>query len=223
MDTRRQDRIFASLGIASVVVELAGVIVGDAGGRQFATITTSPAHVARALAHPAHALVWVGAYLELLSIGCFLAFAVWAAAKLGGGVLGQIARAAATAYAAVSAVALGLGDALAYRGGKGMDLQLGTALITVNEAVYVCTWFLGVFFLLAVAPMAVAAGRNALGRSAFGVAALTLVLTAVSVDNLGQLAQMLWLAWIVYASVALVREKEPKIVRAKDDAVAAAA
>ena len=32
--------------------------------------------------------------------------------------------------------------------------------------------------------------------------------TAVSLENLGQLSGLLWLAWIVYASVALARGKQ---------------
>jgi hypothetical protein len=207
MNERTQNRVFATLGVASVALELGAVVLGKSGGRQFASVTSSPAQVAHALAQPVHAAFWVGAYVEILSFGCFLAFALWACARLGGGLLGRIGGAAATAFVTLSIAALGLGDAIAYRGGKGMDLQLGTALITVSEALYVCSWFLGVFFLLAVAPLALAAGRRALGRSALAVAALMLVLTAASVDNLAQMAYMLWLAWIVYASLALARRR----------------
>ena len=205
MNERTQDRLFAALGIASVVLELGAVAIGASGGRQFATITSTPAQIAHALAQPAGTAVWIGAYIELVSFGCFLAFAVWACAKLGGGLFGQLGR--ATAYTTLSVASLAVGDAIAYRGGKGIDLQLGTALITVNQALYVCTWLLSAFFLLAVAPLALAEGRRALGRSAIGVAALTLVLTAASVDNLAQMADMLWLLWIVYASIALARPR----------------
>ena len=47
--------------------------------------------------------MWVGAYLELLSVGAFLAFAVWACVKLGGGLLGAIGHAAAAGYATLLA------------------------------------------------------------------------------------------------------------------------
>ncbi len=97
--------------------------------------------------------------------------------------------------------------AIAYRAGHGIDVQLGRTLVTVNEALYVCTWFLSVFFLLAAGPLALTAGRRALGWSAIGVALVTLVGTAVSFDNLGQLSVLLWFAWTVYASVALARGK----------------
>jgi hypothetical protein len=205
MNERMHDRLFAASGIASVALMLAGVGIGATGGRQFATITSTPAEIADALASPAGAAVWAGAYLELLSFGCFLAFAVWACAKLGGGVLGQIARAAATSYVTVSVASLAVMDTIAYRGGHGMGLQLGTALITLNEALFAVTWVLSAFFLLAVGPLALQAGRRALGWSGIVVAAVILVVTPLSLDNLAQMVNLLWLLWVVVASIALVR------------------
>ena len=220
MNERLQDRIFAGLGIASVVLMLAGVGIGTIGHNRNLTISSTPAEIADALAKPAGIAMWIGAYIELLSFGCFLAFAVWACAKLGGGLLGQIARAAATGYATLSIASLGVMDALAYRSGKGIGVQLASAFVTVNEALYVCTWFLAVFFLLAVAPLALAAGRRALGRSAIAIAVLQLITTAVSVDNLGQLSFGLWVLWIAYASVSLARDKRG---RARATAIAQSA
>ena len=205
MKHTNHERLFAALGIGSVVTELAGVVIGSTGGRPFVTITSSPADVRSAFATSVGTTAWIGAYLELVSFGMFLAFAVWACARLGGGLLGSIATAAATAYTAVSVVALGIGDALAYRAGHGMDVQLASTLVAVNEAVFVCTWFLSVFFLLAVAPMALAGGRRIVGWSAVGIALVVLVTTAVSVDNLAQMANFLWLLWIIGTSVALAR------------------
>ncbi len=207
MNERLQDRVFAGFGIVSVALMLAGVGIGSIGHNRTLTISSTPAQVAHALAEPAGAATWIGAYIELLSFGCFLAFAIWACAKLGGGLLGQIARAAATGYTTLSIASLGVMDAIAYRSGKGMDVQLGSTLVAVNQALYVCTWFLAVFFLLAAGPLALAAGRRALGRSAIGIAVVQLVTTAASVDNLGQMAFTLWLVWIVYASIALSRGK----------------
>jgi hypothetical protein len=205
MKERTQDLVFAACGVGSVVVMLAGVAIGAAGGREFATATSSSAQITKALATPAGNAVWAGAYVELLSFGLFLAFAMWACAKLGGGILGSIGRATATAYATLSIGSLCLMDAIEYRAGHGIGLQLGRTLITLNEALFVGTWFLAVFFLLAAGPLALASGRRLLGWSAIAVAAVTLVTTATSLDNLGQLANMLWLAWIVVASITLAR------------------
>jgi hypothetical protein len=220
MNQRLHDRLFAGSGIVSVILMLAGAGIATAGHNRNLTISSSPSDVARALAQPAGTVYWVGAYMELLSFGCFLAFAVWACAKLGGGALGQVARAAATAYATLSIGGLAVMDAITYRSGKGMDVQLGSTLVTITEALHVCAWLLAAFFLLAAGPLALAAGRRALGRSAIAIAVIQLVLTAVSVDNLGQMTFLLWLAWIVYASFALARGER---VRATAPAAAQAA
>ena len=211
MNERTHDRIFAACGVGAVGLMLAGVVVGAMGDRQFATITSTPAQIAKAVATPADTATWAGAYLELLSFGCFLAFAVWACAKLGGGILGQVGRAAATSYATISVASLAVMDTIAYRGGHGMGLQLGTALITFNEALFVVSWFLSSFFLVAVGALALQAGRRAIGWSAVAVAAITLVVTPLSVDNVAQLANFLWLIWIVATSVALARSPRARV------------
>jgi len=211
MDERLSDRLFAASGIGSVALMLAGVGIGAAGGRQFATISSTPADIADAVAHPAGVALWAGAYLELISFGLFLAFAAWACAKLGGGVLGQIARAAATSYATISVASLAVMDTIAYRSGHGMGLQLATTLITLNEALFVVTWFLSAVFLLAAGALALQTGRQALGWSAVAIASIILVVTPISLDNLAQMTNLLWLAWIVAASVALARRRPSRV------------
>jgi hypothetical protein len=208
MNERTHDRLFAGCGIAFVVLDLVGAIIAMTAGKTHSlTISSTSTDVARAVAKPAGTAVWIGAYLEVLSVGAFLAFAVWACAKLGGGLLGATARTAATGYATVTIASLGVMAATAYRAGHGMGVQLATTLVTLNEALYVGTWFLTVFFLLAAGALALTQTRRALGWSAIGVATLTLIGTAVSLENLGQMSVMLWFAWIVYASIAIARSK----------------
>jgi hypothetical protein len=209
MTERTQDRLFAGCGIASVVLLLVGSLVGSAGGQPSYTLGSSPAHIAQALAKPVGPTGWAGAYVELLSFGCFLAFLVWASARLGGGLLGAIARAAGLGYATISVTALGVMDALAYRAGHGVGAQLGTALANVSSALFVASWLLAAFFLLAAGPSALKSGRRALGWSAIAVAALTLVGTPALLEHGGQAGYFLWLGWIVYASVSLGRRRAP--------------
>jgi len=56
-----------------------------------------------------------------------------------------------------------------------------------------------------VAPMAISAGRRVIGWSAVAVTVAILVTSAVSLDDLGQMSNMLWLLWIAGTSVALAR------------------
>ena len=203
-----RNTIFALCGVASVIIELAGVAVGALGNRAFVTITSSPADVRSAFAKPVTTAAWAGAYMEMLSVGLFLAFAVWMFARLGGGLLGSIGTGVAIAYTAVGTSALAVGDALSYRSGHGMDLQLATMMTTLNQGLFVATWFLAVFYLVAAGPLALAAGRRVIGWSALGIAGVILVTTAVSLDNLGQMSNMLWLIWIAGTGIALARAGE---------------
>ena len=208
MNERTHDRLFAGCGIAFVLLTLVGAGIATVGGKTHnLTVTSTPTQIAHAIAKPAGTAVWIGAYLEVLSVGAFLAFAVWACVKLGGGLLGATARTAATGYATAIVASLSIMSAIAYRAGHGMSLQFATTLVTLNEAVYVGTWFLSVFFLFAAGALALAQTRRALGWSAIGVATLTLIGTAVSLNNLGQMSGLLWFAWIVYASIAIARGK----------------
>lgn len=205
-----RDRLFAACGVASVALVLVGSVVGSAGGQPSYTLDSSSTQIAHELAKPVGALGWAGAYLELLSYGCFLAFAIWACAMLGEGVLAAIARAAATTYAAVGLAALAAMNALAYRAGHGIGAELGTALANLSSALFLTSWVLAAFFLLAVAPMALWCGRRVLGWSAVAIAALTLVGTPALVEHGGQVGYFLWLIWIVVASVALPRAQSER-------------
>lgn len=203
------DRLFAGSGITSMVMTMAGAITAMVGGKTHELdVGTSTAKLAHDLAQPATTASWIGAYVELIGCVLFLVFAVWACAKLGGGIWGTIGVAAATAYTAVTVASLGLMDAISYRAGKGVDLGLAKSLVTLNEALYVTTWFLFALFLAAAAVLAVGAGRRIVGWSAAAIAAFTLV-AAPAFNGLGQAAAMLFFVWVVGASIALMR-REPR-------------
>ena len=205
MNERTQNRLFAACGIASAVLVHVGLFVGVASGQAFVNLSSSPAKVADALANPAGTGVWVGAYLGLLGFGAFLPFAVWASAKLGGGLLGAIARTAASAYASVSIVSLCVFDAVELRAGHGMGTQLATALTNINEALYVGSWFLSAIFLLAAGALALISTRRALGWSAIAIALLTFVAAAAPTNSLAENPVLLWFIWIAWASISLAR------------------
>jgi len=205
MNERTQNRLFAACGIASAVLVHVGLLVGVVGGQAFVNLSSSPAKVADELANPAGTGVWVGAYLGLLGFVAFLPFAVWASAKLGGGLLGAIARTAASAYASVGIVSLCVFDAVEFRAGHGMGAQLATALTNINEALYVGSWFLSAIFLLAAGALALISARRALGWSAIAVALLTLVAAAAPTNSLAENPVLLWFIWIAWASISLAR------------------
>jgi hypothetical protein len=210
MNLQLRDRWFAAMGIAGVVLELVGTFVQMSSKNTHSlTWSSSSAAIAKAFAHHAATVVWVGAYLEIVAMGLLLAFAIWAARRLGGGLLGSIASGFAVANLAVSLVSLALLDAAAYLAGGQLPVATARVIVVVNGAAFITTWFLNAFYLASVAPLALAAGRRIVGWSAVAIAVFTLVGTAASPGNAGQFSSMLWLFWIVGASIALVR-REPR-------------
>lgn len=206
MTERLHDRLFALCGILFVVLELGGAFLAMATGKTHSlTVGSSTSGIARAIAHPVGTGTWIGAYMELLSVGFFLAFAVWAAAKLGGGLLGSVARAAAVTNAGAGLVALAIGDTISYEAGHGLGLGVARTLVTLNEAVYVATWFAVASLLACLGLLALSSRRRIVGWSALGIAAYTLVLTPLSFDGAGQFSQIMWLLWAAGTSIALVR------------------
>lgn len=205
-----KDRWFALCGIASVVIELVGTFI-QMGSKDTHSLTwsSSTAAIVKAFSHHATTVVWVGAYLEILSMGLFLVFAIWLSIRLGGGLYGSIARGMAVANTAVSMVSLAILDTSAYLAGHALPVSTARLLVTVNGATFVTTWFLTAFFLLAVAPLALAQGRRVIGWSAVAIAAVTFVGVAADPNNLGQMSTMLALLWVVGTSIALIR-REPR-------------
>lgn len=204
----RNNRLFAVCGIAFVALQLGGTFLAMAAGKTHdLTIGSSNAAVARALAHPVGAGVWTGAYLEMLSVCFFLAFAAWAAERLGGGVLGSVIELAGAAAVGGGIVSLAIINVISYRAGHGMSLDVAKTLVTAGEAVYVATWFLNATLLTAAGLLALRAGRRMIAWSALAIVAYTLVLTPLSVDNAGQFSQILYLLWVAATSIALARRK----------------
>jgi len=205
---RLQDRWFALCGIASVAIELVGTFV-QMGNKDTHSLTwsSSDAAITAVFSHHATWLVWAGAYLELVSVGLFLVFALWAAAKLGGGLVGSIASGMAIANVAVTLASLALLDTEAYLAGHQVPLASARMLVTLNGATFITTWFLTAFYLLAVGPLALAQGRRIVGWSAVAIAAVTLVSVAADPNGIGQMSALAALLWIVGTSVALARRQ----------------
>jgi hypothetical protein len=210
MNLQIRDRWFAAMGIAGVVLELAGPVAQMSSKNTFSlTWSSSTAAIADAFSRHVTTVTWVGAYLDAVGLGLLLVFALWAARKLGGGLLGTIASGFAVANLAVGLLSLALLGAAAYLAGGSLPVETARTLVVVNGAAYVMTWFLAAFYLLSVAPLALAAGRRIVGGSAIALAIFTLVGTAAAPGNAGQFSGLLWLAWVVGASIALVR-REPR-------------
>ncbi len=199
MTKTRLSRLWPLSGVLFVVLELAGVAIGSAGGRASVTLGAPSSKILEAFAHPVGSGVWVGAYLELGALVAFAVFAAWLL-RAARGPLATAGALVAGAYVGVSIVDLVVGDVLEYRAGHGNGAQEVLALFDLQAGLYATTWGLGAAFL------ALAPASGWLRRSALAVAALSLVGMAVPTSPMAQLPVMLFFGWVAVASIAMARK-----------------
>lgn len=198
MNEERFNRLGWLSGVVFVVLELAGFIIGSAGGRANVTLGDPTSKVVKAFADPVGSGVWVGAYMELLSAAAFVVFAAWLFRRRPG-TLSTAGLIGAGVYAVVSVVGLVLGDVLEYRAGQGMGAQQIITLFDFQSALYVVTWGIA-GGILAAAPV-----TGWLRRTALGLAALLFIGMAMPKADPGQFASLLFLIWVLTASIVLRR------------------
>jgi hypothetical protein len=202
MSEDRLSRLGPLSGVLFVVLELSGFAIGAAGGRAMVTLGDPTSKVVKAFADPVGNGVWVGAYLELASLAAFAVFAAWLF-RSQRGPLATAGLVAAGTYMAVTLVSLVVGDVLEYRAGHGIGTQEILTLFDLQSGLFVASWGMAAAFL------ALAPTTGWLRRSALAIAALSLIGMAVPKASPGQFAAMLFLVWVVVASVALARRPRP--------------
>lgn len=200
METKdRLSRIAPLAGVLFVVLELVGVAVGSAGGRSMAALGDSKAKIVDSFSSSVGTGIWIGAYLELASLAAFVLFAIWML-RSRTGPLATAGLLAAGIYVATTVAALVTGDVLAYGSSHGLADQTLLALFYLQSGLYFATWGLAAAFLLLVP----AAGW--MRRSAVAIAVLLLIAMAFPTGGPSQFPNLLFLIWVVAASVSLARQ-----------------
>jgi hypothetical protein len=198
MTEDRLSRLGPLSGALFVALQIGGFAISAAGGYATATLGDPTTKVVKAFADPVGNGVWVGGYLELLSLAAFAVFAAWLY-RSQRGPLATAGLLAAGTYTAVSVVSLVVGDVLEYRAGHGIGAQEILALFDLQSGLYVATWGIAAAFL------ALAPTTGWLRRSAVALAALLLAGMAAPKADVGQFASILFPLWILAASVVLAR------------------
>jgi hypothetical protein len=197
MSEDRLSRLGPLAGLLFVVLELAGFAVGSAGGRAMVTLGDSNAKIVRAFADPVGTGVWIGAYLELLSVPAFAVFAVWLF-RSRSGVVARVGLLGVASYLVITTMSLVIGDVLSYQSGHGLAAQTILALFDLQAGLFAVSW--GVAGgILAIAPV-----TGWLRRAALAIAVLSFVGMAVPKAAPGQFAAVLFLVWVLAASGAPV-------------------
>jgi len=197
----RLNRLVPLTGALFVGLELGGVA---AGSQPNVTLGDPTAKILAAITKHAGAGAWVGAHMELASLAAFAAFAAWLLrsrprALHGTGLL------AAGSFVAVTGASLLAGDAIRYGTSHGLAHQQLLALFYVQSALFSASWAASAVFL-ALVPV-----RGWLRRSALAIAALQLAALAAPTAGVSQLPTMLFLIWVLAASVSLAWRPHPAI------------
>lgn len=207
MSEDRLSRLGPLAGLLFVVLELAGAAVGSAAGRAAVTLGDSDAKIVKAFADPVGSGVWVGAYLELLSLPAFAVFAVWLF-RSRPGLVGRVGLLGAASYLAVTTLSLVLGDVLEFRAGHGLGAPATLALFDLQAGLFAVSWGIA-GGILAIAPVS-----GWFRRTALVLAALSFVGMATPKAAFGQVAAMLFFVWVLAVSVAPMVRRRGRAVEA---------
>jgi hypothetical protein len=201
MDTKdRLSRIAPLSGALFVVLEMAGVIVGSAGGRSMAALGDPTSTIVKSFHDPVGTGVWIGAYLELSAMAAFALFAIWLFRERRGAIA-TAGVVTATIYVAVTVAALVAGDALAYGSAHGLGDQSLLALFYLQSGLFFATWGIAAALLLLIP------AEGWLRRTAVAIAALLLVALAFPTAGPAQMPNMLFMIWVLVASLKLSRRE----------------
>jgi hypothetical protein len=203
METKdRLSRIAPLCGVLFVALELAGVIVGAAGGRSMAALGDPMSKIVKSFHDPVGAGVWIGAYLEVAAMAAFGLFAIWVFRERRG-LLATAGVVTATLYVTATFAALVTGDALAYGSAHGLGDQSLLALFYLQSGLFFGTWGVAALFLLLVP------AEGWLRRSAVVIAGLLLLALAFPTTGMSQFPNMLFMFWVLAASIKMSRVAAP--------------
>lgn len=211
--TTASTRIGAGLGLASVVLLLAGfALLAPAG----AVHTNPPEEIVAFYSEGSQTAKYAGGLVESVGLLLFLPFAAMLAARLrgtgvAGDVLGPAARMAATGYVVLClAPGMAAGAAGLWLGAHGGDPGTIVALNALRAFSYFVALLALAGFLVAIGIGGATTGRLArwMSWSAVVIGAALAIGVAVAQTGLADIASMLALAWIVAVSIGLLRRPD---------------
>jgi Domain of unknown function (DUF4386) len=209
MTTRTITRLGAGAGAAYVLLAFVGNDV--LGSAQSPAADAPPAAFARWLADSRpRGADWIAPFLELLALLCFVVFAAALYDTLRRAERERTWLPAAALGAGLVSAAIKLSSAppmlAAYElARRGIDPQLGAALVDINGYAFLLTWAVDAVMIGAVAAVALRTVVLPRWLAISGAALSPLLLASVALGEDGPPVFLLALLWFVAVSVALAR------------------
>jgi len=202
------DRLGAASGAIGFGLTIGAIVVGATTGTLAANPGAPAAEVARAYAHAATPLVWVGALLQVLGLLSLFVFATYVGTALCSerstpDWLRRVTTGAGQTFVGLTLAGFAIGSMARFRAGPDLDLSAVVALFDVHVALYVASWAFGAVF------MAAAAGLGLQSRglplwlctAAVVVALVNLAAVALPTSPLASFPNLLIWLWVLAASV----------------------
>lgn len=203
----------AASGFLFVVLQFVGFGIGGASrGFERVTLTSTDAAVTEAISEVVPSAVWMGGYVEVLAYLLFAVFAVWFGVALSGYEpaprwASASVGAAGLLVVATSFIGYATEAAAYYRAGQGIDLGVARALLDSGNFAYSLAWGGLAVFLAAAGAVGLRtrAFPRWLALLAVVLAATFLVALAVPTTDVGEVADLVFWAWVIGVTIALIR------------------
>lgn len=212
MSQRLWVRIGALSGVVYVVLLIAGFAIGVASAPTPPTIFGTPEQVANQIAEVTPIGVWIGLYLEIVALLCFVVFAsfVRTLAQLDERVdqwLVDAAFGAGLIFASLQLLSMAILGIVSYRAGAGADNTSAAALLDLRLGGYILSWSVGALWLGLTATIALRTGMlsRGLGISGLLIALFWLASCLIPTSDIAQFWGFVPLVWTAVASINILR------------------
>ncbi len=215
MSQRLWVRIGALSGVVYVVLLIAGFATGVASSPTPPSIFGTPEQIANQIAEVTPTGVWIGLYVEVLALLCFVVFAAfvrtfadpverdaqWPAAAAYG---------AALIFASLQLLSMAVLGIVSYRAGKGADVASATALLDLRLGSYILSWSVGALWL---GLTAITTLRNGMVSRGIGVGGLLIAIVwlatcLIPTSDIAQFWGFVPLIWTGAASISILRRSD---------------
>ncbi len=215
MSQRLWVRIGALSGVVYVVLLIAGFAIGVASSPTPPSIFGTPEQITSQIAEVTPTGVWIGLYVEVLALLCFVVFAAfvrtfadpverdaqWPAAAAYG---------AALIFASLQLLSMAVLGIVSYRAGKGADVASATALLDLRLGSYILSWSVGALWL---GLTAITTLRNSMVSRGIGIGGLLIAIVwlatcLIPTSDLAQFWGFVPLIWTGAASISILRRSD---------------
>ena len=215
MSQRLWVRIGALSGVVYVVLLIAGFAIGVASAPTPPSIFGTPEQVASQIAQVTPIGVWIGLYIEVLALLCFVVFAAYVRtlaqpAERDAQWPAAAAYGAALVFASLQLLSMAILGIASYRAGTGADVAGATTLLDLRLGSYILSWAAGALWLGLTAMTTLRHRMLSRGLSLGGlvIAIVWLASCLIPTSGIAQFWGFVPLLWTGAASISIMRRSD---------------